>query len=47
MSDSVVTLELRWFFEGDVPDDVRRWFDAALPGPAVTAARRSDFYLRA
>ena len=45
MSDRVVTLELRWFFEGAIPDDVRRWFDAVLPGPTVEPARRSDFYL--
>jgi hypothetical protein len=42
---NLVTLEVRWFFEGAIPDDVRRWFDVSLPGPMVDPAPRSDFYL--
>ena len=45
MTANVATLEPRWFFDGDVPEDVRQWFDGALPGPSVEPARRSDFYL--
>jgi hypothetical protein len=45
MADSLVTLELRWFFDGELPATVQQWFDTALPGPAVEPAPRSDFYL--
>ena len=45
MADRLITLEVRWFFEGAIPDDVRRWFDVSLQGPVVDPAPRSDFYL--
>ena len=40
-----MTLELRWFFPGALPNAPRRWIDVVLPGPAVVPAARSDLYL--
>lgn len=37
------TAEARWFQEGEIPADVRAWFDAL--GPAVEAEERTDYYL--
>lgn len=35
--------EIRWFFEGPLPDDMRLWFEAG--GPAKTEPQRTDEYL--
>ncbi len=35
--------EIRWFFEGPVPDDVRRWFESTDLG--ISEPRRTDDYL--
>ncbi len=39
-----VTLELRWFFEGQPPVDVKDWF-AELPGNSIKQEERTDLYL--
>ncbi len=38
-----LSAEVRWFFKGRVPDDMRLWFEAA--GPATTEPQRTDDYL--
>ena len=44
-----MSLEIRWFFEGDVPDAVRRWFEGLAGGLASPVKQkkeeRTDTYL--
>ncbi len=35
--------EIRWFFDGPLPDDVREWFES--PGLGISEPRRTDNYL--
>jgi hypothetical protein len=39
--------EIRWFFEGPLPDDVAEWFERALPGEGMQKpeGKRTDAYL--
>src|SRR5438105_13694071 len=36
------TAEVRWFFEGPIPDEIKQWFCSGL---ALNAAPREDHYL--
>ena len=39
------TIEVRWFYRGNVPDEIANWFDT-LAGVRSPADTRADFYLQ-
>ncbi len=42
----LVSLELRWFFEGPLPVSLDKWFSESLPGSLVSPVdKRDDIYL--
>jgi hypothetical protein len=40
----LITCEMRWFLDGELPREAERWF-ADVPGPAAAAPWREDRYL--
>jgi hypothetical protein len=40
------TVEVRWFFEGALPDAVRRWFEALEDAAAIDQPARTDLYVQ-
>ena len=38
------TLEVRWFYQGRIPEDIRKWFARSDPAPTCEPAR-TDYYL--
>lgn len=42
----MITTELRWFYPGFLPTEVRNWFQAAWDQVAVPTEIREDLYLR-
>jgi len=45
INSMLITAEMRWFHPGQIPADIRGWFESDCPGKLETPPPREDLYL--